>query len=316
MDGLFVSRALLAADELGLVELLRGGPKGTDELAQATNVHARSLRRVMRALATVDLFVIQADGRFALGPLAAKLRVAARMGVESYRSMDRILDSLRTGKPTFSQVYNKEMWEYVAEDRDRVVRFDEAMAAISQAWVPTLLEAYDFSGINTVLDIGGGRGTFLTAFLEAYPSARGVLFDQPHVISAAEKLLAERGVADRCKAIGGNFLESIPPDADAYTVSNVLADWPDEQVLQIFKNCHRAMRKDARFVMNVRLMPPREHPNHQKIAFFDLYFLVMLGGCIRTQEEYEQLLDSAGFSITRVIPTRSEFTVIESSPNK
>jgi len=72
--GFWVSRALYIAAKLGIADLLKDGPKNSEALAQATGMHAPSLYRVLRALASVGVFAEDEHGRFALTPLAATLR--------------------------------------------------------------------------------------------------------------------------------------------------------------------------------------------------------------------------------------------------
>ena len=157
----------MAADELGLVDLLESGSKSVEELARATGTDASSLYRFLRALSTVDLVEEDSERRFSQGPLASGLRDAARIGIESYRAWAELPFSLRTGRPAFPEVLGKPLYDYLSEDAARAARFDSALAAVSRDWAPAALEAYDFGVFGTVADIGGGRGTFLTMLLGA-----------------------------------------------------------------------------------------------------------------------------------------------------
>jgi hypothetical protein len=309
--GYQAARALLAADELGLVELLGDGVKTAEELAQATDCDAPSLYRLLRALATIDLVAEDGDGRFTAGPLAPGLRDAARIGVESYRAWAELPHSLRTGEPAFDQVHGKSFYAYLAEDPARAGRFDAALAAVSRDWAPAVFEVYDFSAAGTVADIGGGRGSFLAELLRAHPHCRGILFDQPQVVEHAGPILAAAGVAERCRLAGGSFFESVPSGAEVYTLCNLLTDWDDGRATEILGACRRAMADDGRVLVIDRILPPPGHPDRRALAFLDLFFLVLEGGRIRSREEFEGLLAGAGFRTTRVLATASTFSVIE-----
>ena len=315
LAGYQVSRALLAADELGLIELLEQGVKSADELARVTGTHAPSIHRLLRALASVEV-VTERDGWFSLGPLALGLRelATARLGLESHRAWGDLAHTLRTGKPAFDRVYGKRFYEYIGDDADRVTRWDNAMVAISQSWIPAVLAAYDFPGTRTLADLGGGRGTFLATILAAYPAIRGILFDQPHVVASAGSVLARAGVTERCQVVGGSFLDTVPPGADTYTLCNAVTDWDDELGSRVLQNVHRALPAKGKVLVIDRVFPSPDDPSHSLVAFLDLWFLAMEGGRIRTRAEYERLLTGAGFAITRVVPTASEFSVIEGMP--
>jgi hypothetical protein len=306
VTGYQAARALLAADELGVVGLLEKGSKSAEELARVTGMHAPSLYRFLRALGTIDLVEEDSDGQFSLGPLAGGLRDAARIGVESYRAWAELPFSLRTGKPAFSEVYGKPFYDYLSEDEARAARFDSALAAVSHDWAPAVLSAYDFDAFATVADIGGGRGTFLTTLLEAC-----VLFDMPQVVEHAGPILEGAGVAERCRCVGGSFFEAVPEGADAYTLCNLLTDWADEHAIAILKSCARAMAPQARLLVIDRVLPPPGDPNRRAMAFLDLFFLVLEGGSIRTSDDFTQILAAAGLEVSRVIPTSTTFSIVE-----
>jgi SAM-dependent methyltransferase len=315
LAGYQMSRALLAADELGLIDVLARGGATADELAHATATHGPSIHRLLRVLRSAEV-VVEKDGRFFPGPLASGLRDlgTARLGVESYRAWAELAETLRTGKPAFERVHGTGFYPYIAQDAARTLRFDDAMVAISRAWIPAVLAAYDFAGTRVLADVGGGRGTFLASVLAAHPGMRGILFDQPHVVAHAKAVLAAARVRERCEIVGGSFLDSVPSGADTYALSNMLADWDDASAVKIFKNVRRALTGAGRLLLVDRMFPLPDDPSYELVALLDLWFLVVEGGRIRTQEEFERLLAESGFAIVRVVRTQSELAVIEARP--
>ena len=311
VTGYQAARALLAADELGVVELLESDSKSVEELARATGMHAPSLYRFLRALSTVELVEEDSEGRFSLGPLASGLRDAARIGVESYRAWAELPFSLRTGKPAFPEVFGMPFYDYLSEEEARAARFDSALAAVSRDWAPAVLEAYDFGSFGAVADIGGGRGTFLAMLLEACPAMKGVLFDMPQVIKHAGPVLESAGVAGRCDCKGGSFFESVPEGADAYTLCNLLTDWDDGHATAILKSCARAMPPHGKVLIIDRVLPPPGNPNRQAMAFLDVFFLVLEGGSIRTEDDFERIVAAAGLKVSRIIETTTTFSIVE-----
>ena len=173
-----------------------------------------------------------------------------------------------------------------------------------------------FSHFTSVTDIGGGNGALLTQLLNAYPKLRGIVFDQPQVIERTSERLRRLGLSDRLSAIGGNFFESIPEGADAYTIKHVIHDWKDEDARAILQTCCRAMRPDAKLLIIEGVYPPHidQSEASRSSVGSDVNMLVCTGGRTRTEHEFQSLLASAGFRLTRIIPTLARIAIIESSP--
>ena len=74
LRGSLVTQLIHVAAKFGAADLLRAGPKSSDELAAAVSVDPQALYRVLRALASLGIFVETEAGSFALTPLAEPLR--------------------------------------------------------------------------------------------------------------------------------------------------------------------------------------------------------------------------------------------------
>src|SRR5262249_15306790 len=155
-----------------------------------------------------------------------------------------LLESVRTGKAAFPNLFGKSFFEYLAGQTDMAAAFNEAMASATTGTAAAVVKAYDISSCRTIVDVGGGTGAFLAAILRATPPARGILFDRPGVIAAARDLLAQTSVAGRCELVAGDFFEAVPSGGDVYILSWVIHDWDDEHSIAILKNCRRAMTGD------------------------------------------------------------------------
>src|SRR5262249_28867669 len=280
-----------------------------------------SLYRLLRALASIGIFAEDPDGRFRLTPLAECLRsdvpgtqrpAALLMGGEHYRSWGEFLYSVRTGRTAFDHAYGMPVFDYLAVHPEQAEVFDAAMTAIHGAETGAMLAAYDFSGVGTLVDVGGGNGSLLCAVLRQYPSMHGVLFDRGHVVERARPNLRAAGVEGRCRAVAGSFFESVPPGGDAYLLRHIIHDWDDEQSLRILRNCRRAVGGQARLLIVESVIPPGNEPSFSK--WLDLNMLVVPGGLERTEAEYRDLLQQAGFRLVGVVPTAMEVSVIEGQP--
>ncbi len=322
MTGYWVSQALYVAAKLGVADLLAEGPLSIEELAATTRTDAPSLRRVLRALASVGVFTeANGAGAFALTPLAALLRtgtpdsmraLAIMYSEEQYRAWAYILHSVQTGKTAFEQQFGTTYFAYLCEhpQADRV--FNEAMTGWTTQLAGAVLEAYDFSSFKTVVDVGGSYGTLLAAILRRNPTARGILFDQPHVTAAAGAQLAAAGVAERCTTVGGDFFVTVPDGVDAYLLAQILHDWNDDRGVAILRQCRRAMPAHAKLLVIELVLPPGEEPFFGK--WLDLHMMVLLGARERTAAEYDVLFRTAGFALARVIPTAAGPSIAEAVP--
>jgi SAM-dependent methyltransferase len=307
-----VAQSIFVVTTLGIPDLLRGGPKSCDELARSTGADPRALSRVLRFLTRERIFTEDDQGRFASTPLADLLRTdvpgsaraqAIIVGELWWRAWGELLYSVRTGKTAFEHAYGMKFYDYLAQHAHAAHLFSAVMVATTKLDAEAIIAAYDFSGMKTIVDVGGAHGALVAAILKAYPQARGILFDLPNALHGARALLNGEGVGERCDVVPGNFLELIPRGGDAYIFKSVFTDWDDTCSLAILKNCHRVLRPQARLL----IVDPLSSPG------LDLSALILTAGHVRAEAEYRGLLASAGFKVTRIIPTRSDahYSIIE-----
>jgi hypothetical protein len=321
LTGAWKAQAIYVAAYLGLADLLAAGPRTSAELAEETGTHVPSVYRLLRALASIGIFREEEPGRFGLTPLGDRLRsdrpdsqrsLAIMMGEEHYRCWGDLLQSIRTGQTAFERLYGRPCFDYLASHPRSAQLFDEAMVGVHGVETQAMIDAYDFSPFHTLVDVGGGNGSLLTAVLQRHPRLRGVLYEQPHVIERALPGLRAAGVAERCQAVGGNFFESVPPGGDAYLMRHIIHAWNDDQALTILRNCRQAMGPQARLLLVESVIPSGNDPFFAK--FLDLNMLLIPGGQERTEAEYRALYEKAGFRLTRVTGTTTEVSVIEGAP--
>jgi hypothetical protein len=321
ITGYFASQAIYVAAQLGLADLLVEGPLRADDLAQATATHPRSLYRLLRALASLGVFAEDDDHRFALTPLAEPLRsdrpdsqrpAALMMGGEFFQTWGGLLESIRTGQPAFATLHGQPYFSYLAEHPDQARTFDAAMTALNDRKTLAMLDVYDFSGLRVLADIGGGNGSTLVRILGRHPTMQGLLFDLPGVIDRARVDVERAGMADRCRLVGGSFLETVPGRADVYLLRHIVHNWDDEHAIAILRNLRRAIAPGAKLLVVERVIPPGNEPLFGKLM--DLTMLVVHGGIERTDEEFRRLFEAAGLRLSRIVPTAVEVSLIEGEP--
>jgi O-methyltransferase domain/Dimerisation domain len=320
--GKWRAQAISVAAELGIADILKDGPRSTEEIAKTANVSEYAVYRLLRALATLGLFSGLAGRRFALTPLGAylrsdvpgSLRGFARLAGHDFTWLPwgQLAYSVRTGKPAFDHVFGMPSFDYLAEHPDAAGIVNDAMTAVTTTEFTSIVKAYEFSGIGTLVDVGGGHGLLLASILKTDAGMRGILFDLPHAVEGATDLFRREGLEDRCAAIGGDFLDAVPEGGDAYILKKVIHDWEDERVSKILRNCHRAMTARATLLVMERVIRPGDEPDPPK--FTDLEMLVLNYGRERTEAEFRELYEAAGFRLTRVVPTTSPLSIIEGVP--
>lgn len=319
--GYWQSQAIYAAAKLGIADLLAPGPQTIDALTAASNASPEPLYRLLRALASIGIFAEGPSKTFSLTPLADSLRADApgsqkafclMNGGQQFTSWSEIVYSIQTGKSAYERVNGRPLFEFLATDAEQAQIFDDAMTGIHGRETNLMVDAYDFSGINILVDVGGGNGSSLIGILQHYPEMRGVLFDLPHVVERARPRIEAAGLADRCELVGGSFFERAPSGADAYMMRHIIHDWDDQRATAILKTCHAAMSEKARLLVVESVIPPGNDPFLGK--FLDLVMLVIPGGKERTAEEYRTLLAGAGFDLQRILPSKHEISLVEARP--
>jgi len=319
VNGYQVTQAVHVATTLGIADLLADGPRSSDDLAAVTGAHPGALYRLLRALAGAGVFREDDAHCFALTDLGDGLRSDAPNSLAGWTAFvgepyhwqvwGDLLYSVQTGEDAFHHVHGTDPWSYRASHPERSARFDNAMASMSRQVAAAVLTAYDFGRFGTVVDIGGGSGTFLATILARHATMHGILFDLPHVVAGAGPILAAAGVADRCTVVEGSFFDAVPAGADAYVLKAVLHDWQDADCARILQRCRQAMTEGAALVVVEREIGARnEHPDGK---FSDLNMLVSTGGRERTLEEYGALFAAAGFRWVGFTPSARGAGVFE-----
>jgi O-methyltransferase domain len=301
LRGGLVTRALGLAVDQGVPGALADGPRSVDELAAAGGADPDVLHRVLRALASDGIFAeveprVFAHTEESLLLLEDGWDDFAHLFGSPWLEAATALDA--SGEPSFPRVFGEGFWAWLKAHPAERATFDRAMA---QGWQRRLerVESVGWRGDETVVDVGGGNGSFLLALLDRHPEMRGIVFDLP------ETVRDEAAFGDRCTFVEGNFFESVP-GGDAHLLTTVLHDWDDESA----RNILRTVRASAgeRLVLIEAVIEPGNDPSGAK--WLDLLMLVIAGGRERTVQQWRELLESAGWEPVRF----HESGVIEARP--
>jgi len=305
------ARCLHVAAEFGVADAVGETPTGPNEIGARTGLDGDAVGRILRLLAAHGVFVAGPDGyshneasRLLRSDHAESLRSYVRMtGMPAFwgRFSD-LAAAAQTGRPTVDW---RGLLAYFEQHPDEAQIFNLAMVAKSRRVLPAVIAAYDFSRYGVIADIGGGRGHLLAAILERARSARGILFDLPHVAgdAAASK-------PARLEIVAGDFFTTALPRADLYVLMDLLHDWRDDDAARILAAIRSAAPR-ARLLIVETLVPEIPGPHFGKTL--DLIMLAVTGGRERTSAQHAALLARAGFRLERVLATASEYSLIEAT---
>ena len=315
LEGFERSQLLYVAAKLGLADLLGSSRKEVVWLAGQTGIESAVLYRVLRGLAWCGVVAHTPDDQWELTPLGEYLQRdredslverALCIGDIEYPSWGQLLPALRDEKPAFERVFGQPFYEYLRQHPERGAYFDRMMGKGAVRVAESVVQAYDFSGLTRLVDIGGSNGSLLSIILAAYPQAQGVVFDLPSVI--------ERTTAHpRIELVGGDFFEGLPTGGDAYLMKWILHNWADEHCVKLLRNCRRAMGEGARLLVLEQVMPARVDTTTETVGW-DIGMLVHLGSSERTAGEFEQLFRQADLRLERLLPTSCGMSILEGFP--
>jgi len=303
------ARCLHVAATFGIADAIGEEPADPREVAKHTGVDADALRRILRLLVAHGVFEERGGGyahnaasRLLRSDHPESLRPYVRMGSMPafWEPYTQLGETVQTGRPSRDW---RALLDYFDAHRDEAQIFNEAMVAKSRAVLPALVDAYDYTRFDVIADVGGGHGHLLAAVLEHAPRARGILFDLPHVVAGA----AAR--SPRLEIAAGDFFVDTPPPADLYLLMDLLHDWRDDDAARILASVRRGAPAHARVLIIETLVPEAPGPHFGKTL--DIIMLAVTGGRERTRAEHAALLDRSGFLLERVLPTRSEYSIVE-----
>ena len=326
--GYQASQALFVAVKLGIPDVLNKGAMGSTEIARETGTRPETMLRLLRALAAFDVVKDLGTGEFELTEVGNCLRADVPNSVQPlillygsetfWQTSASLADCVRTGKNAYQLLHGMEsIYSYLEKRGDLARIFDDAMTSRSSITGQAVAEAYDFGGVDRVVDVAGGRGKMLASILKAHPRLRGTLFDLPRVVETASDFLVTEGVADRCEIVSGDMFTSVPPGGDLYLLARVIHNWDDPRAIEILHSCRSAMGPKAKLLIIDRAMPERVEasPLVQSNALADLTMMISAGGGReRTAKQFEALVSATGLRLERVIPMPILDSLIEATP--
>jgi hypothetical protein len=139
--------------------------------------------------------------------------------------------------------------------------------------------------------------------------------DLPALAPAADAYLQSQGVADRAAFVGGSFFDQVPTGAELIMMKMIIHDWLDDEAAQILANTRAALPPEGVVLVLDRVAPEiiQATAADYTTVRADITMLTAAGGKERTRAEFEALFARAGLALRRIVPTRSEFSILEAS---
>ncbi|WP_370942139.1 methyltransferase [Amycolatopsis sp. cg5] len=316
------SSAVHVAARLELADRLADGPKGFEELAEATKTNAFALRRLLRLLVSCGVFAEPEPGVYALTEIGYHLRTDVTDSMHSFALMmanprnqqrwGELTECVRTGASRVPEEHKGDPFQQMPPHILKLL--GKTMTFFVGHTAGAIVDGYDFSQFRTLVELGGGEGILLSAILTANPDLRGITLDLPYMAENAQKRVAGSAVADRCTVVGGDFFESVP-QGDAYLLNNVIHDWDDEASVKILANCAAELAPGGKVIIVETQYPERfDDSIAAKIAGrSDVNMMVNANARERSAADFERLVSASGFELNRVIEIRPAWTGVRSS---
>jgi hypothetical protein len=309
--------AIRALVSVGCAERLRDGPLSVAELASKCGAHAPTLGRLLRAAAPTGLLRTVSPGTYELTEAGQALLdstelLRARWSVvpEVWNSIGELTETVRLGESPFVRRHGN-TYNFLSAHPQASAAFDALMVANHGGIAAALAASDELPTTGTVVDVGGGKGTFLAAILHARPALRGILLDLDRTVGAAAEYLTADGVAERCTIVAGDFFKAVPLGGDAYLLASVIHNWDDDEAADILRTVRTAMPEHGRLLLVEVVLPDDDRPHPGKDL--DVRMLTMHEGKERSLSEYSALLARAGFRLDRVAEL-VRFSLIAASP--
>jgi hypothetical protein len=318
--GFYLPKALYVFAEYRIADLLVDGPKTAEALAEEAGLHADTLYRTLRALASEGVLDESESREFSLNNVGRLLVSGHPSGVRegalcftgpmAWKSWEGYHDALRTGGVGMEIAHGMSYYEYLERHPEESENFNRGMVAVSSQGFDRLPSTYDFTGMKEIVDVGGGIGALLTAVVRATPGLRGILFDLPYVAADAEKVIAQDGMSERISVVGGSYFDDeIPRGADAYVLAGVIHNRSDDESIAILKNIAAAAEPGAKVLIVDMVVPEGPGADFRKLQ--DLTMMVEVGGRERTAGEFEALFDASGFALGEIALLEMPLSVTE-----
>ncbi len=296
--------------QTSLLGFLGEGPRTTSAIAGFLGFDIDATDRILRAGRALELAESPQRGLWLLGKVGAALSpnegalAMIRHHALVYQDLADPLAVFSGGRPGNTRL--SAFWTYASQQDGQArsaMPYSDLMRATQPMVWEQIIGAYPFAAHRRMLDIGGGSGAFVEAVGQAAPGLELGLFDLPDVVSFAKERLAASEAGNRVHVHGGSFLrDRLPTGYDLMTLVRILHDHDDEDAAFLLRNIRELLPPRGRLLI-VEPMAETRGAERMGDAYFGLYLWLMGSGRPRSARTNRQMLEMAGFTSVKEIPT-------------
>jgi len=318
-QGFWIAKAISVACELNLAEIIDQQEMTIEEIAKKSGTEPTALYRLMRALASEGIFMeshpkVFKNNNFSNAlqesPGNLKNMIMHQANETNWELVNELKNSVESGANIANKKFGTDIFSHLKNHPEKNELYNKAMSETSGLSSAAIVSTYSFSGIETLVDFGGGEGTLLCTILQKHKNLKGILFDLPHVVKSAEEVAERLYVDDRFRVIPGNFFESTFPSADAYLLKNILHAFDDETSIKLLRSIHKVLNDNGKLLVIEAVIREDNKPSFGKL--FDLQMLIGTEkGRERNADEFQEIFQKSGFNINRIVKTVSPFCIVE-----
>jgi hypothetical protein len=291
------SRIILSAVELNIFDKLKGHQLYNEELAEKINAVPGSLEKLLNILASLKLLK-KDNGKFSNTESSEKFLVKSSPdflgGVMHQNHLWNTwskLSAIIKDKDTVKEA------EINRRGDEWLRAFIAAMHARGIGRAKAVKGLINFSGVNKILDIGGGSGVFATTFIKDNPAMSAVIFDLPNVVPITAEYIEKENMFDRISTLSGNYLrDDIGSGYDLIFLSAVIHSNSNDENALLVKKCASALNINGKIVILDYIMND-DRTSPLAGAIFAINMLVGTDeGTTYTEKEVKEWLTAAGLN--------------------
>jgi 3-hydroxy-5-methyl-1-naphthoate 3-O-methyltransferase len=311
-SGVVSAQALASAHKLGIFEALADGPLAADELATQVLLKPIACRRLLMALASLDLVAYE-QGKFQNTELGhfctsrSKVNLGAVSQISPFdRLSEYLTDALREYGPRYQQALGvppQDAFATLYADPVGLREFAKLMDGLSIPQGQVIAECFDFSAHHCIMDVAGGPGGQSIQIGLKHAHLRGIIMDLEPVCVVARERIEANGLSSRFSAVPADLMTGpYPWGADVILLGHILHDWSDENCRRILNHCAAALPAEGVLLVSESVL----NADYSGRNGANLKDLIMLVGNEpdareRSEEEYRSLLNAAGFEVVDVL---------------
>lgn len=305
-DGYKRARILHVAVHLKIFDQLASEARSAKGVAESLGLDCRATGILLDALAAMGLIEKKSD-RYINTEIAQRYLVSSSPTfygalvlhtADGWDSWGKLEQVIRSGKPVRTHRAHQ-------DDPVDTERFIMAMHGLVTAgnFAAMTADLIDLSGVRTLLDVGGGPGTFTYEFCKRIADLKATILDLPGTLEVTKKVLKTHPeYKDRVDLVAADFNEDmIPGTYDLVFLSNIIHSESLEENAALMKKLFAATNKGGKIVVKDHIMDESgTEPPYG--AIFSVHMLVHTKGRDYKFSEVKGWLEDAGYSSVKQLP--------------